>query len=488
MSVLGLGDMASARDRSRALNRVSTYTLYAALAGPPAIFGSRDAVIVAFWCIIFSVGLLFAALGHLRKGHLVVISVLAVISACYLFVLHEQLSDHPWVASANPIWKLASAELGEPLEPSVAIVRGQPYFAIGVSLANILALLLGTIFGAEPGKSRKALSVFAWSGVIYAIYGIGALELDPDQILWQEKTAYIGNLTATFINRNTAAAYYGSVSVVWLILLMRAARQRLSSDSISRYEVLRLIAKPDANVLLRLVMLFICLTAMFLTNSRGGVLVSLVTMVFAFGVFFRRYLSSTRKMAMVSICACGVVLSLWLVMGGKVTSRFELQGLLDEGRSSAYRSTIGIIRDNPWFGTGLGTFPWSFPAYRRDDISLEGVWDIAHSTPLEFASELGLPMAVLVSIAWFAGILVLFRGLQKQGSAAVAALAALSVSLIALMHSMIDFSIQIPGYSMVVFAILGIGLGSALQPNRPASLGAGIGRLAVARNKRPVRE
>jgi len=472
VSVLGPGGVTLAGDRSREVNRVATYVLYAALAAPPAIFGSRDAAIVAFWCIIFSVGLLFAALSHLRKGHLVVISGLAVISACYLFVLHEQLSSHPWVASANPIWKIASAELGEPLEPSVAIVRGQPYFALGVSLANILALLLGTIVGAERGKSRKALDVLAWSGVIYAIYGIGALELDPDQILWQEKTAYIGNLTATFINRNTAAAYFGSVSVVWLILLMRAVRQRLSSSSISRHELLRLIAKPDANILLRLVMLFVCLTAMFLTNSRGGVLVSLVMMIFAFGVSFRRYLSSKRKMALASVCACGAVLSLWLVMGGKVASRFELQGLLDEGRTSAYRSTIGIIQDNPWFGTGLGTFPWSFPAYRRDDISLEGVWDIAHSTPLEFASELGVPMAVLVSIAWLAGLLTLVAGLRRQGSAAVAALSALSVSLIALMHSVIDFSIQVPGYSMVVFALLGIGLGSALLPDRSPSLAA----------------
>jgi O-antigen ligase len=225
---------------------------------------------------------------------------------------------------------------------------------------------------------------------------------------------------------------------------------------------------------------------MFLTNSRGGVLVSLVMMVFAFGVFFRRYLSSKRRMALVLICASGVVLSLWLVMGGKVASRFELQGLLDEGRSSAYRSTIGIILDNPWFGTGLGTFPWSFPAYRRDDISLEGVWDIAHSTPLEFASELGVPMTMLVSIAWLAGILVLVRGLKKQGSAAAAALAALSVSLIALMHSMIDFSIQIPGYSIVVFALLGIGLGSALLPNRLASLATASADQEETRNKREI--
>ena len=52
-----------------------------------------------------------------------------------------------------------------------------------------------------------------------------------------------------------------------------------------------------------------------------------------------------------------------------------------------------MIADHPWFGTGLGTFVWSFPAYRSANISLWGVWDLAHSTPLELAADLGLPLA-----------------------------------------------------------------------------------------------
>ena len=43
----------------------------------------------------------------------------------------------------------------------------------------------------------------AWAGVGYAIYGMFALAFDPLEILWREKTGYIGSLTATFINRNT---------------------------------------------------------------------------------------------------------------------------------------------------------------------------------------------------------------------------------------------------------------------------------------------
>jgi hypothetical protein len=43
-----------------------------------------------------------------------------------------------------------------------------------------------------------------------------------------------------------------------------------------------------------------------------------------------------------------------------------------------------------------------------------------------------------------------------------APLSALAVSLIALLHSSIDFSIQIAGFSIVVFALLGVGLSQAV--------------------------
>ena len=47
-----------------------------------------------------------------------------------------------------------------------------------------------------------------------------------------------------------------------------------------------------------------------------------------------------------------------------LSGRFEMQGAVDQGRLETYRSTLRMIADHPWFGTGLGTFVWSFPAYR----------------------------------------------------------------------------------------------------------------------------
>jgi len=436
---------------------------------------------VAAWCALLGAGLIFASTRRLQRGHFLLLGGIAFIILSFGFVLHEQLSDHPWIAPFNPIWAKASEDLGKQLGPSVSIVRGEPFFALGHPLANILALALGIMVGVDSDRARRGVRVMAWAGVVYAAYGIFAFAFDPTEILWQEKTAYLGNLTATFINRNTAACYFGSCAVVWLILLMGAIRRNLPRGPIEWKRVPRhLLRNTRKDVLIRFVMLFVCLSAMFMTSSRGGVLVSLGMMIVTFMIYFGRDLPRRAGFA-IALSAC-VVTSLLLlqVLGSNVGNRIGLQGLDDEGRLSIYRSTLSIIGDNPWFGTGLGTFEYAFPAYRSSDISMWGRWDIAHSTPLELASDIGIPLALLVAAAWVVAFVVLALGLRGPRSAMSVPLSAFAVSLIALLHSSFDFSLQIAGYSIVVFALLGLGLSQAVlsandrahrNPDYPSQLG-----------------
>lgn len=445
---------------------VSAAILYVALAGPPLLFGSREPTTIALWCALLGAGLILAPVNRLQKGHLFVLGGLVIVVLCFGFVLHEQLSDHPWIAAFNPVWAQASEALGQQLVPSVSIVRGQPFFALGPPLANMLALILGLIVGVDSDRARWGIRVMAWAGVGYAVYGILALVFDPTGILWREKTAYLGSLTATFINRNTAAAYFGSCSAVWFVLLMAAIRRNLPRGAIQwRMVPHHLLTETRKDVLIRFVMLFVCLSAMFMTGSRGGVLVSLMVLIVTFMIYFGRDLS--RKGIALGLLGC-VATSLLLLyaLGGNVGGRIDVLGLGDVGRLSAYRSTLKIIADNPWFGTGLGTFAFGFPAYRNSDISMQGLWGIAHNTPLEFASEMGIPLTLIVAVAWVVAMVVLSSGCRGRRRNMIAPLSSLAVSLIALLHSSIDFSLQIAGYSIVVFALLGLGLSQAIVQNK----------------------
>jgi hypothetical protein len=466
----------NSRQKDSGSNRISAGILYVALAGPPLLFGSREPTTVAVWCVLLGVGLVLASPKRLQKGHLFLLGGLAFVVLCFGFVLHEQLSEHPWIAAFNPVWTKASEALRQQLVPSVSIVRGQPFFALGSPLANMLALILGLIVGVDSDRARRGIRVMAWAGVGYAVYGIFALLLDPTEILWREKTAYVGSLTSTFINRNTAAAYFGSCSAVWLVLLMAAIRASLPRGAIEWKKVPHyLLVETRKDVLIRFVMLFVCLSAMFMTGSRGGVLVSLMVLIMAFMIYFGRDLS--RKGILVALLGC-VAISLLLlqVLGSNIGGRIDLLGLSDAGRLSVYRSTLKIIADNPWFGTGLGTFAFSFPAYRSGDISMQGLWGIAHNTHLEFASEMGIPLTLVVALAWIAALVVLSSGLRGRRRDMIAPLSSLAVALIALLHSSIDFSLQIAGYSIVVFALLGLGLSQAVRGDKKADSAREPGR------------
>jgi O-antigen ligase len=413
-----------------------------------------------------ALGLLLASPRRLRSGHYRLLAGIAGIVACWAFVLHEQLADHPWIAHPNPIWARASELLKTELTPSVSVIRGEPFYALGAPLANVLALALGLIVGADREGADRVLKAMAWAGVGYAIYGIGNLLLFPAAFLWRERTADLASLTATFVNRNTAAAYFGSCAVVWLVLAMARVRGRLPAGPIEWKKLGRNVypeGRGDTQIIVRFVMFFICLSAMFMTGSRGGVLSSLFAMVVAAVIFFRSDLPRVASLLIVTAGFAAMALGLLQILGGNVQARIDAGGLVEQGRLEAYRSTLRIIADYPWFGTGLGTFAAVFPPYRSASISIVGIWDLAHSTPLELAAEVGVPLALVTAIGWIVALLVLMRGTRRSRRETIVPHAALAVSLIALLHSSIDFSLQVAGYAIVVFAVAGIGLAQSVS-------------------------
>jgi O-antigen ligase len=435
----------------------------------PLPFGSNDPATIAFWCIVLGICLVFAPLRALSAGQLALAGLAAVVVAAYGFVLHEQLADHPWLAIArpDPIWQGAATALGVPLQPSVSVAHNQPWFELGRPLVCMLAIACGFLVGADRDRARQLLKVIVWSGGVYAAYGILEHLFDPTHILWREKVAYLPYLTATFINRNTAAAYFGSCAVIWSLLLWERVRLEMPRGQLQwRAISARLTSAMPRKIVVAFAMLFLCLAAMFMTGSRGAVVLSLFALIVAFIAFFRRDLP--RRSGLVAALAGGgaVALILLQLMGGGINARFDSQGVEDGGRFETYKATLRMIADHPWFGTGQGTFAYAFPAYRSPNISMWGVWDIAHNTFLEIASDMGIPIATLVIAAWVVIFAVLIHGALTRRRELVIPVAALSVAILAVLHSLIDFTLQIPGYSIVALGLIGTGLAQSSTSRR----------------------
>ena len=452
------------RARTAAPGRFSAWLLFATAVLAPLPFGSSTPTAVAFWCIVLGACVVFAPVRSLSTGQLALAGLAGIVVVAYSLVLYVQLADPLRLAAPHPIWHEAESALGVPLSPSVSIARNQPWFELGRPLVCMLAIACGFLVGTDRGRARQLLKVIGWSGGAYAMYGILSHLIDPTHILWREKEAYLAYVTGTFINRNTAAAYFGSCAVVWSLLLWERVRLQLPPGPIAwRAVPTRLFSTTPKRVVIAFAMLFVCLAAMFMTGSRAGVVFSLVALIVAFTTFFRSDLLRRRTGIAIALAGGGAIaLILLQLMGTGVNSRFDLEGAADAGRLETYKSTLRMIADHPWFGTGQGTFVYAFPAYRSPNVSMWGVWDIAHNTPLEIAADMGVPIAALVVAAWIVIFAVLVRGVMIRRRGLVVPVAALSVAMLGVLHSLIDFTLQIPGYAIVATALIGAGLAQSL--------------------------
>src|SRR5262249_17160689 len=204
------------------------------------------------------------------------------------------------------------------------------YFALGASLVNVLAIICSFVVCIDRERARQLILVIAWSGAGYALYGIVIFLTDPTRILWFEKLAYRDVLTSTFVNRNTAAAYFGSCAVLWLLLLSQKIRRRSPSGPIHWRNVPPMFLSNS--VRLPFVIMLVCVAEMLMTNSRAGVVVSLVALIIAFVTFFHREFSSRGAIAAALGVSGMVALVALQLLGGNVSGRFDVQGLSGEGR------------------------------------------------------------------------------------------------------------------------------------------------------------
>jgi O-antigen ligase len=453
-----------------ASNTLASSVLFAVVVLAPLPFGSVDALPIVAWCVALGLALTAASLRGLDRRHFLIVAGVGFVVAAYVLVLHEQLAARPLFAvSPDPVWRAAADVLDSPLPPSLSMVRDQPLFALGAPLAAMLCLLVSFIVCIDRRRAHQLLSVVAWSGSAYALFGIAAWLIDPGHVLWMKKQAYFTVLTATFINRNTAAVYFGACAIVWPLILLDRFRQRLPpTANLSLFVISRSLQHPGRKAIIGFLAFLLCFVAMFLTGSRAGVMLSMLAALIALGLFVLKTVPLGRRSLRYMLAAVCALFIVTQVLGAGVLGRFESEGLAGGGRPETYRSTLAIIEDHPWLGTGLGTFAWVFPAYRSSAGTSWGVWERAHSTPLEIASDMGLPLAGVVIAAWAGVFAVLGYGLWVRGRDYIIVVAALAVATLAITHSLIDFSLQIPGFALVVFALVGAGLAQSFRMTRAA--------------------
>jgi O-antigen ligase len=205
---------------------------------------------------------------------------------------------------------------------------------------------------------------------------------------------------------------------------------------------------------------------MFMTGSRAGSILSLVAISGALATLYRRELAMRGLLLAFPFYAAGAIILVLQIFGSRVNQRFNTEGLFDSARWNVYLSALKMIQEHPWLGTGLGTFRWAFSRYRSEDISISGIWGQAHSTTLEIASEMGIPFTIFLAAVWLFAFSVLCWGMLTRKRDEILPTVAFWIGLLAIVHSQIDFSLQIPGFSIAICALVGMGLAQAASSRR----------------------
>jgi O-antigen ligase len=447
----------------------SSRLVFAVVALAPLPLGSIGAPASAIWSICLGMALIGLLPVRLRPAQLAVLAVAGSFAAAVLLVAHEQTAQFPWLAvDPNSLWEKSSGLLANVLQPSVSVAHNQPFFSLGLGIVCFLSFSTSLLMASDRDAARRLLWVVALSGATYAVLGIATFLIDPTKVfLLYEKQAHLASLTSPFVNRNTAAVYYGCCALVWLMLCCDRIQRYLPARAFS-WARLRagLDSRRAAPILKAALGWLVCLIAMFLTGSRAGAGASLACMIIAVAAFFHRRLPRGYGIAATLLLGVTAGLALTQLFGGAVGGRLSAQGLSDEGRMSTYRAVLRMIGDHPWLGTGFGTFEWAYPAYRTDDISLAGTWNRAHNSLLELASDGGLLIAGFAVAVAVVALVILFHGVRSRRQDVIVPVVAMCAMMAALAHSMVDFSLQIPGYAIVIFSLLGAGLSQSFRSLR----------------------
>lgn len=420
-------------------------------------FSKLDSAATAY-ATILSLGCL--ARGAVHDG-IVALLLLGLMPVLYMALL-----------STKPIYT-SFAIAGGVVTLSLSIVMGLQWFSTGGSFHNgaymldrgamlqslghlcfiLMTFVLALLVGATESSARIFLRSLLISGAVFLALTFFVLPRENTSV----STYY--SYTHGFVNPNNAAAYLGLVMLLALAQAMRLFKYRAKSLHkifIDIVDQLSLSSIFQWGFLL--FTLLLVLAGLFMTGSRGGIFLSLLSSAFFCLIIILKtgFQAHIRKVLFISAALIFVSALLWsfINFGQIISDKFARDGMNSNMRFDVFAAIVPMIADHPWLGVGLGGFPAAFQQYRPDTIASDGIIDKAHNSYLEFAAEMGLPafFILMITIGWLGYLL--YRGIKFREERYIIPTLGLSVWGFAALYSLIDFPLQIPGLGAIFLAVI----------------------------------
>ena len=433
------------------------FVLFVVGFSPLPLGSNRPEIWSLFFLLIGILGFMRLAIINSRKepffpGQLFLLPLCcAVTTVGFVFIQSLDLTPY-FHRLLESFWRTANISNGPGSRLAISINPEKTLAALLKYISYLVLFWLAFTMSRSKRQTWRQIELICWFGFAYSLYGLIEYFSGNQHVLWFEKEFYRGDLTSVFINRNSYATYAGLILICSVTVFLRLSR-RLEGKSFSH-----LVSMPNA-YLWRLYIISVAIignaTAIFLTHSRGGFIATLLGLfvLFAFclkpsGAKSKLYISAMTLLAIIFVFV--TFLSSDLTIG-----RLLNTGLETSMRDEVYLAAIHGFTNSPALGFGYGTFEEGFRSYYTDSLGRLN-WDKAHNVYIETIFELGFIFGTIFFIP-YVWLLIHFikivKNRKKNLLLASLGLAALTLSGI---HSMVDFSHQIPAVSILFCWLLGI--------------------------------
>jgi O-antigen ligase len=208
-----------------------------------------------------------------------------------------------------------------------------------------------------------------------------------------------------------------------------------------------------------------CIGGIVLTASRTG----MVAMVFlsAWGVLDRRLPRTLRVALVAAPLLYGAWWGgMWLLSQTDQAVAFAAETRLHDGsdisssRFKIWANVLGLIQQHPWWGVGYGEFnlAWTLTPFPNRPVAF---FDHTHNVVLQWAVELGLPAATVLSLlalwGWWALVRPGSSTERKSGEPATVGAAAVIVTTAGL-HSLLEYPLWYSYFLLPTAFAWGLGL------------------------------
>jgi O-antigen ligase len=367
-------------------------------------------------------------------------------------------TPEPW---HHPLWSQAQDYFAHQVLTSVSVNRT-------TSISHMFRLItyggifwLSYSFSHDVRRARIVTKSVTMIIALYAAWGLAVYWTGNKTILWFDKWGYTDDLTGTFVNRNSFATFLGLGLLTGVAMLIEGIRKRVDFLESSRG-----VLKATLELLMvhgRWLTLgcLVIVTALLLTHSRGGAISTVIGLAALLGAVgfapsLRAHWHTTFGLGLA--VALGAILA---ISDNVMTKRLVESSVKTEGRVHIFERTLEAIHDWPLFGTGLGTFGDIFPLYRTENIAV--AVGQAHNDYLETVIELGLPAATLLFLSIASLLWICLSGIRRRRRDAVFPCIGVGATTLVAVHSLFDFSLQIPAVTSIYWILMGTAIAQSFN-------------------------